>query len=232
MNDRERLIKYWTNENIVQRKKGYFDYTTRRMFDKYLPDLDRKRVLDVGCGTGLSMEYFRERGAMTSGIDITFTSVKYANENRLKAIEADARSLPYKDNSFDIVYSIGVIEHFNETQRALEEQVRVCRPGGVVIAVVPNLLTPYCFATILFEYLSGRARHGILTTYGRPFSRGRFKDMFRRSGCRDVIVHPYYGSAFLRFLFNKIYPRPTDMIEESFLSGLFGLVLWGIGYKK
>lgn len=230
--DKERLVKYWTEENLVQREKGYFDYATRKMFDRYLEGLRGRKILDVGCGTGLSMEYFCDKGADVRGVDITFTSVKYAHTKGLKSIGADARYLPYRDNSFDIVYSIGVIEHFKETEKALAEQVRVCRPGGTVIAVVPYLWTPYCAATILFEYLSGRAKHGIITTYGQPFSSGRFSAMFEICGCRDVKVHPYYGSAFMRLLFDKIYERPTDIIEKSFLSGWFGLVLWGIGYKK
>jgi ubiquinone/menaquinone biosynthesis C-methylase UbiE len=229
--EKETLIKYWTDENLLQQQKGYFDYATRKMFDRYLSGLDKKKVLDVGCGMGMSMDYFRDHGAVVTGIDITAESVKYVNKNGLSAVVADARSLPYKDNSFDMVYSIGVIEHFKETQTALEEQARVCRPGGMVIAVVPNLATPYSAATILFEYLSGRAKYGILTTYGKPFSRKKFKGMFEAAGCRDISVRPYYGSAFLRFLFNRVYERITDAIESSFLSR-FGLVLWGMGQKK
>lgn len=230
-NDKDKLVAYWTKENIVQRQKGYFDYATRKMFDKFLTNLAGKKILDVGCGTGLSMEYFRGRGADVRGIDITYSSIEYVNDMGLPALQADARRLPYKDNSFDIVYSIGVIEHFNETEDALKEQSRVCKPGGIVIAVVPNLWTPYSAATILFEFLSGRARHGIITTYGRPFGKKRFTEMFKRAGCRDVDVEPYYGSAILRFFFKKVHRRLTDLLERSVLSKA-GLVLWGWGRKS
>lgn len=231
MNDKDTLIAYWTKENVVQRKKGYFDYATRKMFDKHLGDLAGKTVLDVGCGTGLSMDYFRERGAIVKGIDITFSSIRYVREIGLFAVQADARKLPYKDNSFDIVYSIGVIEHFHETQSALEEQARVCKPGGIVIAVVPNLWTPYSVATMLFEVLSGRARHGLMTTYGKPFTGKGFTKMFEKTGCKGVAVEPYYGSAILRFFCSKVHPRLTDVLEGSFLSRI-GLVLWGWGRKS
>lgn len=231
MSEKDRLIEYWTGENVLQEEKGYFDYATRKMFDRYLSGLDQKNVLDVGCGRGLSMEYFRTRGARTTGVDITPDSVRYVNELGFNAITADARKLPYENNSFDIVYSIGVIEHFKETQVALNEQARVCKSGGTVIAVVPNLITPYSAGTILFEYLSGRAiKYGIRATYGAPFGKKEFERMFMRAGCKDIIVHPYYGSAFLRFLFNKVHRRVTDAIEASFMSRI-GLVLWGIGRK-
>lgn len=231
MNDKSMLIKYWTKENVLQRKKGYFDYATRKMFDRYLLNLDKKNILDVGCGTGLSMEYFCEHGAIVKGVDITFSSIQYVNKMGLLAVQGDARNLPYKDNSFDIVYSIGVIEHFDETHQALEEQVRVCKPGGLVVAVVPNMLTPYSAATILFEFLSGRARYGLITTYGKPFTGRGFRKMFEKAGCRDITIRPYYGSAVMRFLFSKVYPRVTDAIEASFLSSM-GLVLWGMGLKN
>lgn len=231
MNDRKRLVKYWARENIIQQKKGYFDYVTRRMFDKYLTDPKQKKVLDVGCGLGMSMDYFVERGAIVKGVDITPNSVKAVNLRGLSVIEADARSLPYKNNSFDIVYSIGVIEHFRQTQMALEEQVRVCKSSGIVIAVVPNLVTPYCIGMVLFELFSFRTRHGLMITYGKPFGKNHFKNMFIRAGCRDVIIKPYYGSAFLRFLFNKKFKDLTDAIEESIFSRVSGLVLWGMGYK-
>ena len=125
-----------------------------------------------------------------------------------------------------------MIEHVKETRTALEEQVRVCKPCGIVIAVVPNLVTPYSIGTILFELLSGRAGHGLLTTYGKPFGRTRFKNMFKNAGCRDIVVRPYYGSAVLRLLFNKVHKGAADIIERSIVSRAFGLVLWGMGYKK
>jgi len=231
MNDTERLIRYWADENITQQRRPYFDYATRKMFDQYLPEVKEKIVLDVGSGLGMSMDYFVKRGSRVKGIDITPQSVRAARESGLDVIESDARNIPFENSRFDIVYSIGVIEHFKETQIALEEQVRVCKSGGIVIAVVPNLITPYSIGMILFELLSGRARHGMLTTYGKPFSRTSFRNMFKKVGCRDIVVKPYYGSAFLRLLFNKVYKGVTDVIEKSFFSRTFGLVLWGMGYK-
>lgn len=231
MNERTRLIRYWSKENIIQQKKGYFDYVTRRMFDQYLTDCKQKTTLDVGCGLGMSMDYFTERDAIVKGIDITPQSVKTTSKRGLCVMEADARQLPFKNNSFDIVYSIGVIEHFRETQMALKEQARVCRPGGTVVAVVPNMVTPYSIGMILFEIFSGRARHSMLTTCGKSFSRSQFRNMFKKAGCRDVTIQPYYGSAILRLLFNNIYKGLTDRIENSTFSKMFGLVLWGIGYK-
>ena len=51
---------------------------------------------------------------------------------------ADVRAIPFRDDSFDAIYSMGTIEHFDETERAVEEMVRVLKPGGCAIVGVPN----------------------------------------------------------------------------------------------
>lgn len=57
-------------------------------------------------------------------------------------ISGDGFALPFEDESFDFVYSLGLIEHFPETEsaRLVNEHVRVCRPGGSVLISVPNWL--------------------------------------------------------------------------------------------
>jgi ubiquinone/menaquinone biosynthesis C-methylase UbiE len=52
------------------------------------------------------------------------------------------RDLPFRDASFDAIYSIGTIEHFDETERAVEEMARVLKPGGRAIIGVPNRYDP------------------------------------------------------------------------------------------
>lgn len=228
---RESLIAYWSEENKALKAKGYFDYASQRMFAKFLPDFRGKTVLDVGCGLGMMMERFSREGNRVLGIDITPQVLKEFSKEEFFVQEADARDIPFQDNTFDLVYSLGVIEHFDETQQALEEQVRVCKPGGWVVAVVPYAHTPYYWASVVFERLT-RPEHDLQVTYGRAFSKGEFRSMFEKANCEDIGIQPYYGSAFMRVLFNQIHGRWVDFIEDSFLSSWFGLVVWGIGRKK
>ena len=53
------------------------------------------------------------------------------------------RDLPFRDASFDAIYSMGTIEHFDETERAVEEMARVLKPGGRAIVGVPNRHDPF-----------------------------------------------------------------------------------------
>jgi SAM-dependent methyltransferase len=56
---------------------------------------------------------------------------------------ADVRALPFSENAFDLVYSMGTIEHFEEHAVALRELFRVLKPSGIAIVGVPNKLDPF-----------------------------------------------------------------------------------------
>lgn len=103
------------------------------------------RVLEVGVGAGTDFIQWVRAGAEAHGVDLTDEAVAHV-EQRLKiyglrAAEvrtADAESLPYPDDHFDLVYSWGVIHHSPSTVRALQELVRVTKPGGEIKVMVYN----------------------------------------------------------------------------------------------
>lgn len=95
-----------------------------------------KRVLEIGVGLGADHQRFAEAGALLSGIDLTERAVEHTRQRlaslglRSNLAVGDAESLPFPDNSFDIVYSWGVLHHSPDTPRAIQEVYRVLAPGG------------------------------------------------------------------------------------------------------
>lgn len=97
-----------------------------------------KNVLEVGVGAGTDHLQFARAGAILSGVDLTDAAIEMVS-TRL-ALEgfhsdlrrSDAEHLPFADNSFDYVYSWGVLHHTPDTEKALAEVYRVCKPGGKV----------------------------------------------------------------------------------------------------
>jgi SAM-dependent methyltransferase len=91
--------------------------------------------------------WMAEEGARPAGIDLSFEVVRQAerllSEFRPALAVADVRSLPFPANSFDLVYSMGTIEHFADSGAAVREFFRVLRPSGVAIVGVPNKLDPF-----------------------------------------------------------------------------------------
>jgi len=104
-----------------------------------------KKLLEVGIGAGTDFIQWVRAGAECYGIDLTPEAVEHVNHRlRLYNLEAkevkvgDAESLDYPDNMFDIVYSFGVIHHSPNTIKALEEIIRVLKPGGSAKIMVYN----------------------------------------------------------------------------------------------
>lgn len=93
-------------------------------------------VLEIGCGLGTDGAQFAKAGADYTGIDLTQAAVDLARR-RFELFNlpgkfrvADAESLDFPDNSFDLVYSHGVLHHTPDTAGAIREVHRVLRPGG------------------------------------------------------------------------------------------------------
>jgi len=97
-----------------------------------------ERVLEVGCGAGSDLLRFAKAGAHATGMDLSPRSASLA-KTRLRlyncqgdALVADAEQLPFKTDSFDLVYSWGVLHHTPDTKQAIKEVCRVTRLGGEI----------------------------------------------------------------------------------------------------
>jgi len=104
-----------------------------------------KKLLEVGVGAGTDFIQWIRAGAECYGVDLTPESIEHVQRRlHLYGLEckdlrvADAESLPYVDNFFDIVYSFGVIHHSPNTIKALEEIIRVLKPGGKAKIMIYN----------------------------------------------------------------------------------------------
>ena len=94
------------------------------------------RLLDVGCGSGLTLVLASERGAVPSGVDISPGLLGIARDRLPHADlrEADMESLPFGDDAFDAVTGVNAFQFAGDPRRALREAARVTRPGGRVVA--------------------------------------------------------------------------------------------------
>ncbi len=98
---------------------------------------ENTRILEVGCGSGPVAGRLSRLSPMVYGVDISPAAVELTKETGVEAAIADARELPFKDGSFDLVYSSGVVDLFNDTQASilLKEIVRVTGTGGRIVVI-------------------------------------------------------------------------------------------------
>jgi glycosyltransferase involved in cell wall biosynthesis/SAM-dependent methyltransferase len=128
----------------------WFLEVERYRYDDYAPWMPlimefnqhaNERVLEVGGGMGTDLSQFAKHGAIVTDVDLSKGHLELAKENfRLRGLTGefvhhDAESLPFETNSFDLVYSNGVLHHTPNTARAVGEILRVLKPGGRVIAM-------------------------------------------------------------------------------------------------
>lgn len=113
-----------------------------------------KKILEVGIGAGTDFIQWVRSGTEAYGIDLTPEAIEHVKRRlNIYGLEAkevkvgDAENLDYPDNTFDLVYSFGVIHHSPDTIKALEEIIRVLKPGGMAKIMVyhRNSLLAYLF---------------------------------------------------------------------------------------
>jgi SAM-dependent methyltransferase len=179
--------------------------------------MEELKILELGCGTGIDISIISARNAQIAayGSDIseksisiglrvaveTFTNVTY--------FVADTLEIPIIDNSIDIIFSQGLIEHFQNTFEVLREQVRILKKNGILIVNVPQKFTAY---TIMkhWQMRSDSWELGFETEFSYNDLRKIGKDLNLLE--RDVCGYQYWKSWFepsfvLRDLYNKFHRR-------------------------
>jgi 2-polyprenyl-6-hydroxyphenyl methylase/3-demethylubiquinone-9 3-methyltransferase len=94
-----------------------------------------KNILDIGCGGGFLSNAMAKAGHQVSGVDMSSESLeiakKYDSTQSAHYQIADAYSLPFEDQSFDVVCAMDFLEHVEDPNKVIEEASRVLKPGGI-----------------------------------------------------------------------------------------------------
>jgi 2-polyprenyl-6-hydroxyphenyl methylase/3-demethylubiquinone-9 3-methyltransferase len=132
--DRE-AARWWASQGPFATLRR-FNPPRFRFFDRFVPSWAGLRVLDLGCGGGLSAEVLAGRGAQVIGIDRSLPSLhaahRHAGTRRMEIGYAggDAGAIALADHSVDVVVCVDVLEHVSSVPRVLAECARVLKPGG------------------------------------------------------------------------------------------------------
>lgn len=124
-----------------------------------------QRVLEIGVGLGTDHLQFARAGATMSGIDLTSRCVDLTQRRvKQEGLDSDLRvmdaeHLDFADDSFDVIYSFGVLHHTASAEKAFREIRRVLRPGGVFLGGLYNRYSAFVAVMLLQRLLVPRYRH-------------------------------------------------------------------------
>lgn len=101
---------------------------------------DGKRVLDIGCATGLFLSHMKGLGWKTYGVEICKSAADYGNSTRgVNIFTGTLDKADFPENYFDVIHLSHVIEHINDPDPFVQNIHRLLKPGGVVYCTTPNI---------------------------------------------------------------------------------------------
>ncbi len=207
--------RYW-NQQGERFTRSFFGAPTtqlyleeeQRLFQRYFGQLKCKKLLKLDLWNEAQntevLFWAAQQGAICYGVDIAETTTRKAQvrscmlEMPIHIATADITALPFSDNTFEYLYTMGTVEHLPKAHVAFAEIARVLRPGGAAIIGVPNKWDPFLFCIASrFLQAMGRYPYG----YERWYTNGELSRQLEAHGLRvthedGILFLPW----FLRFL--------------------------------
>src|SRR5258705_10709498 len=223
--EKQHAREQWTNDPcgssyVRDQELGtreFFEAVERHRYSEYAPWMPEvmefqkfqgAELLEIGCGMGTDLLQFSRGGARCTAVDITPRSIeitrhRFALYNQPGSfLLSDAEHLPFRSESFDVVYSNGVLHHTPDTQGSIDEVYRVLRNGGTAKVMVYHRNSLNYWMEIVL-------RRGVL---GAEFLRGRSAEdiMSRVIECSDHDARPLV-KVYSRKQALKLFERFTDI---------------------
>lgn len=192
-------------EGLSYEEKREFRYSLQDyMHDVFqFSSLAGKLVLDLGCGAGIDSAELIRNGAQVVSIDLTRTGAELTRDLLKEAgfpscvIQADALSLPFKQGTFDCVYSFGVLHHIPQIEEALAQIHQVLKPTGRLMVMLYHKDSLLYAHSII--YLRG-IKEGLLGKFTPEEILSRYSE--RREGCPHTSA---YTKSEAKDLFGRFF---------------------------
>jgi len=134
----EKLLEYF---NEIEKHHWWWE-GRRQILRQTIVKKKNLKILDIGCGTGETLTFLADflPKAELYGVDSSPTAIKYAKKRGHKNIlKVDAKKIPFKDDTFDYILLLDVIEHIKDDTAILVEAKRVLKKSGKIIITTPAM---------------------------------------------------------------------------------------------
>lgn len=159
------------------------------LFDRFFAPDPAKRVFEAGCAPGAWLSWFARRyGYRPFGCDTSPRGVALTKENfRLNGVAGEVAQCDFLDapgeGTFDVVLSLGFVEHFSDPAPVLAKHLRLLKPGGILVLEVPNLVGLNAWLVTA----------ELLAVHNRSLMSRRFFEDFARANGLETLHLDYIG---------------------------------------
>ena len=194
----------------------------KHLFDRFHMNKGMK-LLDIGCGRGEFANGFKELGLIVNGVEREKIHIDGIN---VQYLDVEKDPLPYKEKTYDIVFSKSVIEHLENPSNMLKESRRILKSGGMIIIMAPDWVSQM---KIYFDDYTHRT----------PFTKTSMNDCLKIHGFKYVnseliyqlpILWKYPFLAFFSWIIRKLIPVDIKT-NIKFIKWSRELMVLGYGIK-
>lgn len=253
--DKEVWENIWDNtEDTLNYKNVYYlmDEIKLNYLMPLLPIGSNITTLEVGCGSARLSCFLASKGYKTTCLDYSESALRVARKNYQitknvgEFVIGDANNLPFKDNTFDIVLSTGLLEHFKNPQIVINEMVRVLKPNGIFYSdIVPKKFSTFRAHIDLIKNMNKLIKKGIKETfYEKKLNSNDIRNMLHSANLEDIEVFgagvllpqiPYGGhfpiiQRFEYHLLSKLKPMIT-IWDNTIIGEWFGFYYFAYAKK-
>lgn len=209
----------------IQKTHWWFTNKKKIVLDvinRHLDKTTQPQILDIGCGSGLMLDALQNIGN-TCGMDMSDDAIRFSNEIFDGRVEKGALpdQIPYRDNCFDLIVALDVIEHVDEDVHSLKAIHSKLVPKGKAVITVPA----YMFLWSPFDELNEHKRRYTLTDFNKKLVQAGFK--VEKISYFNTILFPV---VFVVRMLNKVLKRDgasdldMPMIPLNYVLGkIFGI---------
>ena len=214
--------------NIVYDKKSHPETSYPEQLAKYLFKRfgmkSGQKLLEPGCGRGEFLNGFQKLGMQCYGLDLSPEAGSMLEGVEVKKANLDNEPLPFENNYFDFIYHKSLLEHLWHPDHFVKESLRILKPGGVLLSLVPDWEANY---KIYFDDFTHRT----------PFTQVSLTDIYRMCDFEQIAVFKFrqlpivWKYPILNLVCATIAPFIPVRTNQKFLRWSRELMLVGSGTK-